>query len=112
MDIEALKKMTVAELRDEAKKLGDVSGLAAMKKDELVQLLSGGASAGAAAGGSRRKGKNARMTRAELKQKIRALKKERSGATERMAKAKVEEFNTKLRVFRRKLRRAARHQAA
>ena len=112
MDIEALKKMTVAELREEAKNLGDVTGLAAMKKDELVHLLAGGATTDAAGGTRARKGKNARMTRAELKQKIRALKKERSGATERMAKAKVEEFNTQLRVYRRRLRRAARHQAA
>lgn len=111
MDNEALKKKTVAELREEAKKLGDVAGLAGMKKDELVQLLAGG---GATAGAdqARKAGKNARMTRVELKQKIRALKKERANASERMAKSKVEEFNSQLRVYRRKLRRAARHRAA
>ncbi len=107
MDVDALKKMTVAELREEAKKLGDVSGLASMKKDELVRLLSGGAAAP-----SGKRGRNARMTRAELKQRIRALKKERATAGERMAKSKVEEFNTQLRLYRRRLRRAARHKAA
>lgn len=106
MEIDALKKMTVAELREEAKKLGDVAGLAAMKKDELVRLLSGGASP------SGKRGRNARMTRAELKQRIRALKKDRATAGERMAKSKVEEFNTQLRLYRRRLRRAARHKAA
>jgi ribosomal protein L7/L12 len=106
MDVEALKKMTVAELRDEAKKLGDVTGLAAMKKDELVRLLAGGAPTGS---GARGKGS---MTRAELKQKIRALKRERATAGERMAKSKVEEFNAQLRAYRRRLRRAARHHAA
>ena len=95
--------MTVAELREEAKKLGDVAGVAAMKKDELVNLLSGG--------GSRKRGKNARLTRAELKQKIRALKSDRATAGERMAKSKVEEFNTQLRRYRRRLRWAARHKA-
>jgi ribosomal protein L7/L12 len=109
MDLDALKKMTVAELREEAKKLGDVTGIAAMKKDELVQLLAGDASAGVARTG--RRGKNARLTRAELKQRIRALKKERSTAGERMAKSKVEEFNSQLRLYRRRLRRAARHKA-
>ena len=98
--------MTVAELRDEAKKLGDVAGLAAMKKGELVRLLSGGTTAGG------RRGRNARMTRAELKAKIRALKKDRASAGERMAKSKVEEFNSQLRLYRRRLRRAARHKAA
>jgi len=105
MDLDALKKMTVAELREEAKKLGDVTGLAAMKKNELVRLLSGGAPPG-------KRGRNARLTRAELKQKIRALKKDRASAGERMAKSKVEEFNTQLRRYRRRLRRAARHKAA
>jgi hypothetical protein len=108
MNLGTLKKMTVAELREEAKKLGEVTGLAAMKKDELVKLLSGGASA--TAGGKR--GKNARLARAEMKQRIRALKKERASAGERMAKSKVEEFNTQLRLYRRKLRYAARHKAA
>lgn len=113
MSLDDLKKMTVAELREEAKKLGDVAGLASMKKDELVKLLSGGGAAATVGEAKRgRPGKNARLSRAELKQRIRALKKERSSAGERMAKAKVEEFNTQLRLFRRKLRRAARHKTA
>lgn len=109
MSLDDLKKMTVAELREEAKKLGDVTGLASMKKNELVKLLSGGAAA--PAGGGRR-GKNARISRAEMKQRIRALKKERATAGERMAKSKVEEFNTQLRMYRRRLRYAARHKSA
>ena len=112
MSHDDLKKMTVAELREEAKKLGDVTGLASMKKDELLKLLSGGSSA--TTGGERRGriGKNARLSRAEMKQRIRALKKERATAGERMAKSKVEEFNTKLRLYRRRLRYAARHKSA
>jgi len=109
MSLDDLKKMTVADLREEAKKLGDATGLAAMKKDELVQLLSGGAAESPKSG---RRGKNARLSRAELKQRIRALKKERASAGERMAKSKVEQFNDQLRLYRRRLRRAARHKAA
>jgi hypothetical protein len=108
MSLDDLKKMTVAELREEAKKLGDVEGLASMKKDELVKLLS----VGAATAGRSGRGKNVRLSRSEMKQRIRELKKERATAGERKAKAKVEEFNTQLRLFRRKLRRAARHKAA
>jgi hypothetical protein len=33
MDKEALKKMTVAELREQAKKIPDVKGVSSMKKD-------------------------------------------------------------------------------
>ena len=108
MNLDDLKKMTVAELREKAKKLGDVEGLASMKKDELVKLLSVGATTASRSG----KGKNARLSRTEMKQRIRELKKERSTAGERKAKSKVEEFNTQLRMYRRKLRRAARHKAA
>jgi hypothetical protein len=105
MDVDALKKMTVAELREEAKKLGDVKGLAAMKKDGLVALLSGQASAGGSAA------RTGSLTRSDLKQKIRALKKDRAAAAARVQRAKVDEFNTALRRYRRKLRRAARHKA-
>jgi len=55
--------------------------------------------------------KTGKLSRSDLKQKIRALKKERAKAGERAAKAKVEEFNTQLRIYRRLLRRAARHKA-
>ena len=103
MDADALKKMTVAELREEAKKLGDVKGLATMKKDGLVALLSGEAPPA----GSH--GRTGPLTRSDLKQKIRSLKKDRSVAAEKVQRAKVEEFNTALRRYRRKLRRAARH---
>ncbi len=104
MDADALKKMTVAELREEAKKLGDVKGLATMKKDGLVALLSGGAAGGAS-------GRSGPLTRADLKQRIRSLKKDRAAAAEKVQRAKVDEFNTALRRYRRKLRRAARHKA-
>jgi hypothetical protein len=50
-----------------------------------------------------------KLSRSDLKQKIRALKKERTTASARMAKSKVEEFNLQLRIYRRILRRAARH---
>lgn len=49
------------------------------------------------------------LTRAELKQKIRELKKKRQDAGAHSAKAKVNEFNEQLHVWRRKLRKAARH---
>jgi len=48
------------------------------------------------------------LSRSEIKQKIRALKKERATANARAAKSKVAEFNLQLRVYRRLLRRVAR----
>jgi len=53
-----------------------------------------------------------KLTRSDLKQKIRALKKQRKEAGEHSAKTKVHEFNEQLHVWRRKLRKAARHHQA
>lgn len=53
-----------------------------------------------------------KLSRSDMKQKIRALKKQRADAGSHSAKSKVNEFNEQLRVWRRKLRRAARHKAA
>ncbi len=108
MDAEALKSMTVAELRDEAKKLGDVKGISSMKKDELVELLSGGAKEPKRSSHARRPGKDAVLSLPELKQKIRELKNERKTAGARAARAKVDQFNTELRMYRRRLRKKAR----
>ncbi|HKW15506.1 MAG TPA: hypothetical protein VJS69_13555 [Candidatus Krumholzibacteria bacterium] len=53
-----------------------------------------------------------KLSRAEIKQKIRALKKQRTEAGTHSAKAKVNEYNKQLHVWRRKLRKAARHKQA
>jgi len=53
-----------------------------------------------------------KRTRAEIKQKIRELKKKRDEAGTHSAKAKVNEFNEQLHVWRRKLRKAARQKQA
>jgi hypothetical protein len=52
-----------------------------------------------------------KMSRSDLKKKIRELKKQRAEAGQHSAKAKVHEFNEQLHTFRRKLRKAARHKA-
>ena len=53
-----------------------------------------------------------KLTKSDLKVKIRELKKKRNEAGSHSARAKVDEFNEELRIWRRKLRKAARHKAA
>ena len=108
MDTDALHKMTVAELREEAKKLGDVKGIASMKKDDLVQLLAGGESGAAPASRRHGKGTAGAYQLPVLKQRVRELKAKRAEATSKSQKAKVSEFNVDLRALRRQLRRVAR----
>jgi hypothetical protein len=102
MNVEALQKMTVAELREEARKLDDVKGIASMKKDDLVKLLAGSASM------PRKQSKGGGLNLPVLKERIRALKAKRAAALAHGQKAKVTEFNSDLRVLRRKMRKAAR----
>jgi hypothetical protein len=64
------------------------------------------AAASAGTGGAKK------LSRAEIKQKIRALKKQRAEAGTLSAKSKVHEYNEQLHVWRRKLRKAARHHQA
>ena len=64
-----------------------------------------------AAGGASADGAKT-LSRAEIKQKIRALKKQRADAGTHSAKSKVHEYNEQLHVWRRKLRKAARHKQA
>lgn len=103
MDVEALQKMTVAELREEAKKL-DVKGIATMKKDALVHLLA----SSSGPGHTTKKGKLGSLDLHALKHRVRELKAKRTAATAKGQKAKVTEFNEDLHQLRRRLRRAAR----
>ncbi len=90
MDTDTLKKMTVAQLREEARKIPGVTGLSGMKKDELVALLegrSGGGAAEAAGGAATKKnaksataGSPASLGRPQLKARIRELKIEKQQA--------------------------------
>jgi hypothetical protein len=105
MDVNSLRKMTVAELREEAKKLGDVKGIASMKKDDLVQLI---ASGGSGAASTDRGGKTSARDLPTLKLLVRELKARRAEASSKGQKSKVMEFNSDLHTLRHRLRRAAR----
>jgi hypothetical protein len=105
MDVDSLRKMTVAELREEAKKLGDVKGVSSMKKDDLVQLLAGG---GTSASAPARSGRSSPKDVPTLKLLVRELKTKRAEASSKGQKTKVMEYNADLHALRHRLRRAAR----
>ena len=109
MNKEALKKKTVAELRDMAREIPDVKGISAMKKDDLVKLLAGHAGtkgkpeeapqaktplakAAKAAEATRPLGKAA-QAKADIKERIRALKVEKSEALEQQDRKKSRRCN-------------------
>lgn len=120
MDREALNKMTVAELREQAKKIPDVKGVSSMKKDELVDLLVKAAPDKKAEPTKPKKpAKEKAKTKAgappdksELKKRIRELKVEKQEALSRQDRKKAHLCNQQIHRYKRRLRRLVRAKAA
>ena len=121
MDKAELKKKTVAELKEMAKKLPDAKGLSSLKKDDLVELLAGSESAPEQPKESAKSGKKAAspvetpgvkapavLDKAELKKRIRALKEEKRDAISRQDRAKSRECNRQIHYYKRRLRKMTR----
>jgi len=118
MDKEALKKKTVAELRDMAREIPDVKGISAMKKDDLVELLAGNAGAknvpakappARAAEAAKATGPlgKAPQAKADIKERIRALKAEKREALEQQDRKKTRRCNRQIHHYKRQLRKMA-----
>jgi hypothetical protein len=117
MEKDALKKMTVAELKDLAKKIPDVKGLSAMKKDDLVELLSKQEPAAEAAKPAK-KAKTSKkeapaevatgpMDKGQIKRRIRDLKDEKREALSKRDHAKARNCNRMIHRFKHRLRKMA-----
>jgi len=108
MDAKTLEKMTVAELRDEAKTIDGATGLSGMKKDELVTLVAGhlGVDLSAPAGGGT--GASSTLDKTEIKRRIRALKVDKREAVAAQDAPRARTCNRQIHDFKRRLRRMAR----
>ena len=96
-----LEKMTVKELREMAKDIPGITGVHAMKKDELIVELK------KAKGIKDEPVKKADANIADLKQKIKALKAQRRGALEAKDKKNATIFKRRISRLKKKTRRAA-----
>jgi hypothetical protein len=114
MDVEALQKMTVAQLREEAKKIPDAKGLSGMKKDELVALIAGQSGGGGAAAAAVSTAKSTAMPtgtptgKTEIKQRIQVLKQEKKAALAAEDKDRARVCNRQIHRFKHILRKMAR----
>jgi hypothetical protein len=116
MDKETLKKMTVAELREQAKKIPDIKGISSMKKDELVELLT--------KTGPEEKTKPSKKEKAakekaetkvdvapdksEIKKRIRELKTDKLEALSKDDRTRARECNRQIHRYKRQLRKMGR----
>jgi len=109
MDAKTLKKMTVTDLREEAKKIEGATGLSGMKKDELVSLVAGhlGVDLDAPAHGGEA-GSASALDKTGIKRRIRVLKVEKREAIAAQDVAKAKACNRQIHDFKRRLRRMAR----
>ena len=115
MDKEALKNKTVAELKEMAKEIPDVKGISAMKKDDLVELLAAHAGTKdqpAKASKAKKPKKEAEATaapksKADIKERIRALKAEKLEALEQQDRKKTRRCNRQIHHYKRQLRKMA-----
>ena len=96
-----LEKMTVKELREMAKDIPGITGVHAMKKDELIVEIK------KAKGIKDEPIKKADASIADLKQKIKALKAQRREALEAKDKKKATIFKRRISRLKKKTRRAA-----
>jgi len=96
-----LEKMTVKELREMAKDIPGVTGVHAMKKDELIVEIK------KAKGIKDEPIKKADASIADLKQKIKTLKAQRREALEAKDKKKATIFKRRISRLKKKTRRAA-----
>jgi chromosome segregation ATPase len=96
-----LEKMTVKEMREMAKDIPGITGVHAMKKDELIVEIK------KAKGIKDEPIKKADASIAELKQKIKALKSQRRDALEAKDKKQATIFKRRISRLKKKTRRAA-----
>ena len=116
MDRDALNKMTVADLREEAKKIPGAKGLSSMKKDELIDLLLGQTGTAKAPEGraGRPSGKTAvpkPLDKTGVKQRIKTLKDEKREALAQHDHAKARTCNRQIHRYKRVLRKMTRVKA-
>jgi len=125
MDKDALKKLTVADLKEQAKKIPDVKGLSSMKKDDLIELILKHEGAGETAQSSQTKTKAKTKTakpasppslktktkgpldKSGIKQLIRALKQEKKDAISQQDHVKARQCNKQIHDYKRRLRKMA-----
>lgn len=107
---EELQQMTVKELRELAKELPGVTGVHAMKKDELVALLSAGKGGDAPKPAAAKKPKSPKaekkpLTKSEIKSLLGELRKAKENALAAKEKSKIEMLRRRINRLKKQTRK-------
>ncbi len=104
MDAKTLRKMTVVELREEAKKIPGVTGVSGMKKDQLVELVAKHLGVDLHEHGVA----PATIDKAEIKRRIRQLKQRKQEALAAADRKAARACNRQIHRYKHLLRKMAR----
>lgn len=104
MDYEALSHMTVIQLREEAKKVEDVKGVSAMKKDELIALLAERHGLEIPAKAPKKKHIPTVRNKKTLRDAITKLRTEQDAARDKKDRKKVNELRRRIHSLKRAMR--------
>lgn len=109
MDYHALERMTVVQLRDEAKKYPDIKGLTGMKKEELITAVAGelGLEQPKPSAKKQKKSKALPLDKGTLKKKIVELKEQGEKARAAKNKKEVVLLRRRIHSLKRRLRKVA-----
>ena len=110
MDPESLKKMTVAQLREMAKKIPGIKGISSMKKDDLIDLLARQSPepSGVKPAKEQRVGAPKKLSKSEIKKCIRSLKEKKREALAQRDRNQAKYYTRQIHSFKHQLRRLAR----
>jgi cell division protein FtsX len=101
MDAKQLERMTILELREEARKFPDIQGVSGMKKEDLLRILK-------EKYGIKDTGPKGDLAyKQQLKAKIRKLKAERDQALQAKDATKVKQLRELIKRLKRKTRKIA-----
>jgi SOS-response transcriptional repressor LexA len=113
MDSESLKKMTVAQLREKAKKISGTKGISSMKKDDLIDLLARQSPESSGVKPAKEQSVYApkKLSKSEIKKQIRALKEKKRDALAQRDRSQAKYYTRQIHLFKHQLRRLARDKA-
>jgi hypothetical protein len=107
MDYHAFEKMTVAQLRDEAKKHPDIAGAAGMKKEQLLEALAHQLGLEKPAARAKKEKPAETLDKASLKKKIVDLKAARDTARGGKDKKKASILRRRIHSLKRRMGKVA-----
>lgn len=106
MEYHDLEKMTVVQLREEAKKHADLKGTSAMKKEELIHALVGAMKLTVPEKSSKPKSASGPLDKPALKRKLAELRAERAKAQSANDHKKADLLRRRMHIIKRRTRRS------